>query len=67
MDTLSYKYTLKSVVGVQTRKQEVQKFVSLEKMTEFLSSLPGQTMDPDETAHHEPSHLDLHRLQKYLS
>ena len=23
-------------------------------------------VDPDETAHYEPSHLDLHCLQKYL-
>ena len=23
-------------------------------------------MDPDETARYEPSHLDLHCLQKYL-
>ena len=25
-----------------------------------------QTVDPDETAHHEPSPLDLHCLHKYL-
>ena len=25
------------------------------------------SVDPDETAHYEPSHLDLHCLQKHLS
>ena len=27
----------------------------------------ANSVDPDETAHYEPSHLDLHRLQKYMS
>ena len=27
----------------------------------------ANSIDPDETAHYEPSHLDLHCLQKYLS
>ena len=27
----------------------------------------ANSVDPDETAHYEPSHLDLHCLQKYLS
>ena len=26
----------------------------------------ANSVDPDETAHHEPSHLDLHGLQRYL-
>ena len=26
----------------------------------------ANSVDPDETAHYEPSHLDLHCLQKYL-
>ena len=25
----------------------------------------ANSVDPDEMAHHEPSHLDLHCLQKY--
>ena len=25
----------------------------------------ANSVDPDETAHYEPSHLDLHGLQKY--
>ena len=27
----------------------------------------ASSVDPDETAHYEPSHLDLHCLQKNLS
>ena len=26
----------------------------------------ANSLDPDETAHHKPSHLDLHCLQKYV-
>ena len=26
----------------------------------------ANSADPDETAHYEPSHLDLHRLHSYL-
>ena len=26
----------------------------------------ANSVDPDEMAHYEPSHLDLHCLQKYL-
>ena len=26
----------------------------------------ANSVDPDETAHYEPSHLDLHYLQRYL-
>ena len=26
----------------------------------------ANSVDPDQTAHDKPSHLDLHRLQKYM-
>ena len=31
-----------------------------------ISNRIGNSVDPDETAHDEPSHLDLHCLQKYM-
>ena len=36
---------------------------------EFQSKINNRianSVDPDEMAHYEPSHLDLHCLQKYL-
>ena len=36
-------------------------------MSDDLNSQQIGIVDPDETAHYEPSHLDLHCLQKYIA
>ena len=36
-------------------------------ITQNINNRTANSVDPDVTVHYEPSHLDLHCLQKYLS
>ena len=36
-------------------------------VSDRINNIMANSVDPDETARHEPSHLDLHCLHRYLS